>query len=110
MGHGRRDPEACAVGETIDGWTVEAYEPDRRLRLSADMKLPGGGWLEFEVTPLAGGQRSLIRQTATFEPAGVLGRVYWYAILPIHSVIFRGMLERIARRAVADAHTAPATT
>lgn len=110
MGHGRRDPEACAVGETIDGWTVEAYEPDRRLRLKADMKLPGGGWLEFEVTPLAEGQRSLIRQTATFEPAGVLGRVYWYAILPIHSVIFRGMLERIARRAVADAHTAPATT
>jgi uncharacterized protein YndB with AHSA1/START domain len=109
MGHGRRDPDACAVGETIDGWTVEAYEPDRRLRLSADMKLPGRGWLEFEVTPLDGGERSMIRQTATFDPRGVLGRVYWYAILPIHSVIFHGMLARIARRAVEGAHRDAAT-
>ena len=97
MGRGRSDPDACGVGETIDGWTVEAYEPDRRLRLSADIKLPGRGWLEFEVTPLDGGQRSLIRQTATFDPRGVLGRLYWYAILPIHRVMFHGMLERIAQ-------------
>ena len=74
----------CAVGDVIDGWTVEAYEPDRRLRLSADMKLPGRGWLEFEVTPLDGGRRSTIRQTATFDPRGLLGRAYWYAILPLH--------------------------
>lgn len=100
MGRGRRDPEACVVGDTIDGWTVEAYEPDRRLRLSADLKLPGRGWLEFEVTPLEGGQRSLIRQTATFDPRGVLGRAYWYAVLPLHRLMFRGMLERIARRAL----------
>jgi uncharacterized protein YbjT (DUF2867 family) len=99
---GRRDPEACAVGEAIDWWTVEAYEPDRRLRLSADMKLPGRGWLEFEVTPVDGGRRSMVRQTATFDPRGVLGRVYWYALLPIHGVIFRGMLRRIASMAVMD--------
>jgi hypothetical protein len=102
MGRGRRDPDVCAVGEAIDGWTVEAYEPDRRLRLSADLKLPGRGWLEFEVTPLDDGRRSRIRQSATFDPRGLLGRVYWYAISPIHSLMFRGMLERIARRA-ADA-------
>jgi len=99
MQRGRRDPDACAVGDAIDGWTVEAYEPDRRLRLSADMKLPGRGWLEFEVTPIDDGRRSIIRQTATFDPRGVLGRVYWYAILPIHGLMFRGMLERIAARA-----------
>jgi uncharacterized protein YbjT (DUF2867 family) len=100
MRRGRRDPDACAVGEAIDGWTVEAYEPDRRLRLSADLKLPGRGWLEFEVTPLDGDRRSRIRQSATFEPRGLLGRVYWYASWPIHKLMFRGMLERIARQAV----------
>jgi hypothetical protein len=100
MRRGRRDANACAVGDTIDGWTVEAFEPDRRLRLSADFRLPGRGWLEFEVTPLDGGKRSAIRQTATFDPRGVLGRAYWYSVLPLHHLIFRGMLEQIARRAV----------
>jgi uncharacterized protein YbjT (DUF2867 family) len=97
MRRGRRDPDSCAVGEAIDAWTVDSYEPDRRLRLSADMKLPGRGWLEFEVTPLAGG-RSLIRQTATFDPRGVLGHAYWYAVYPFHAVMFRGLLRRIAQR------------
>ena len=82
MGRGRRDPDVCAVGDVIDGWTVEAYEPDRRLRLSSDWKLPGRAWLEFEVTPLDGGRRSVIRQTATFDPRGLLGRAYWYALVP----------------------------
>ncbi len=99
MSRGRRDPDDCTVGDAIDGWTVEAYERDRRLRLSADFKLPGRGWLEFEVTPLDGGRRSTIRQTATFDARGVLGRLYWYALLPIHRLMFRGMLDRIARRA-----------
>ena len=99
MRRGRRDAEACKVGDAIDGWTVEAYEPDRRLRLSADLKLPGRGWLEFEVTPLDSGRRSSIRQTATFDPRGLLGRAYWYAILPIHDLMFGGMLAQIARRA-----------
>jgi apolipoprotein D and lipocalin family protein len=63
------------------------------------MKLPGRGWLEFEVTPLDGGQRSRITQTATFDPRGVLGRAYWNAVLPLHAVIFRGMLGSLARRA-----------
>lgn len=98
MTRGRRDPDACAVGDTIDGWTVEAFEPDRRLRLSADLKLPGQGWLDFEVTPLDAG-RSMIRQTATFDARGLTGRAYWYAILPVHNLIFGGLLERIARHA-----------
>lgn len=99
MSRGRRDADACAVGDTIDGWTVEAFEADRRLRLSADLKLPGHGWLDFEVTPLEEGQRSMIRQTATFDPRGWTGRAYWYAILPVHNLIFGGLLDRIARRA-----------
>jgi hypothetical protein len=67
--------------------------------LSADLKLPGRGWLEFEVMPLDGGTRSRIRQTATFDPRGLLGRAYWYGILPMHGLMFRGMLSAIARRA-----------
>src|SRR5688572_15520032 len=78
----RRDPDACAVGDIIDGWRVEAYEPDRLLRLAAGLKLPGRGWLEFSVAPLDDGARSVIRQTAIFDPRGVTGRLYWYAVLP----------------------------
>ncbi len=94
---GRRDPDLCERGDTIDCWTVERLEPDRLLRLSADMKMPGRGWLEFEVTPVDGGRRSTIRQTASFDPRGLLGRAYWLALLPFHAVIFRGMLRRIVR-------------
>ena len=98
MQRGRRDPDVCEVGDVIDAWTVDSYEPDRRLRLSADLKLPGRGWLEFEVTPLDGG-RSLIRQTATFDPRGLMGYAYWYAVYPIHALMFRGLLRGIAQRA-----------
>lgn len=98
MSRGRRDGERCDVGDTIDGWTVEAFENDRRLRLAADWKLPGRGWLEFIVMPLGDG-RSLIRQVATFDPRGIAGRVYWFAVLPLHALIFRGLLRGIRSRA-----------
>jgi uncharacterized protein YbjT (DUF2867 family) len=94
---GRPDPGTLRVGDTVDWWRVEACEPDRLLRLRAEMRLPGRAWLEFEVTPCAAG--SEIRQTAIFEPAGLLGRLYWYAVLPLHSAVFRGMLAGIARAA-----------
>ena len=95
----RRNQTGCVVGDIIDGWRVEAYQADRLLRLSAGMKLPGRGWLEFQVDPLDGGRRALIRQTATFDPRGVAGRLYWYAIWPLHAVVFRGLIRRIARSA-----------
>ena len=98
----RRDPDQCTVGDVIDGWTVDIYEPDGRMRLLAGLKLPGRGWLEFEVTPLDGGRRSQIRQTARFDPKGLLGRAYWYAVLPFHAIIFRGLLRRIAQLAGHD--------
>jgi len=101
MGRGRRDRENCELTDFIDGWTVDAYEPDRRLRLKADLKLPGAGWLEFLVSPLDDGRRTLLRQTATFDPRGLLGRAYWYALLPIHEWMFSGLLREIARRAAA---------
>jgi hypothetical protein len=94
---GRRDPEQLAPGDTLDFWQVERYEPNRLLRLRAQMRLPGRAWLEFEATPERGGTR--IRQTARFEPAGLAGRLYWYSLLPIHVAIFRRMLRSIAARA-----------
>src|SRR6185369_13756741 len=98
MRRGRRDPNAPAVGDTLDFWRVEAYEPGRRLRLAAEMRLPGRAWLEFEVEPAASGG-AVVHQTAVFEPVGLFGLVYWYVLLPSHAVIFGGMLRSIARRA-----------
>jgi uncharacterized protein YbjT (DUF2867 family) len=96
---GRGDGEHPRVGDALDFWRVEAYEPDRRLRLAAEMRLPGRAWLEFEVADDGAGG-SLIRQTALFDPKGLFGLAYWYAVYPLHVIMFRGMLDRIARRAL----------
>jgi uncharacterized protein YbjT (DUF2867 family) len=97
---GRRDPRRLAVGDALDWWRVEAVEPGRRLRLAAEMKLPGRAWLEFEVEPDAEGAR--IRQTASFDPLGLAGLAYWYVVWPVHQAIFAGMLRRLARQAETD--------
>lgn len=94
---GRRDPEQLRSGDVLDWWRVEAIEPDRRLRLVAEMKLPGRAWLEFGVETRAEGVQ--IRQTATFHPAGLAGLAYWFGIYPLHALVFRGMLRGIARAA-----------
>lgn len=94
MRRARRDPDDLRVGDTVDCWRVEAFEPHRRLRLAAEMKLPGRAWLEFEVTGDASG--STIRQTATFDALGLLGRAYWYSVYPLHQFVFGGMLRNIA--------------
>lgn len=91
---GRRDPESLRVGDTVDCWRVEALEPNRLLRLAAEMKVPGRAWLEFEVTE--GDGKSTIRQTAIFDPVGLLGRAYWYVVYPLHQYVFAGMLRGIA--------------
>jgi len=94
---GRRDPETLQVGDALDFWRVELYEPPHRLRLQAEMKLPGRAWLEFEVSPCAEG--STIRQTAIFDPLGLAGLMYWYGIYPLHQFVFAGMLRNLARAA-----------
>ena len=94
---GRRDPETPHVGDAVDFWRVERYEPDRLLRLRAEMKLPGRAWLEFEVEPQGPG--AVIRQTAIFDPAGLSGLVYWYLLFPVHGPVFGGMLRGIAAHA-----------
>ena len=94
---GRRHPERLAVGETVDFWRVEAMEPDRLLRLFAEMNLPGRAWLQFEIEPDESG--STVRQTAIFDPVGVLGLLYWYSVYPLHQFIFAGMLREITKAA-----------
>jgi uncharacterized protein YbjT (DUF2867 family) len=100
---GRPDPEQLRVGDTVDWWRVEAYEPDHLLRLRAEMKVPGRAWLEFEVKP--GTDGAIVTQTAIFDPSGLLGLLYWYGIYPLHAAVFRGMLAGIAR--AAQRSTAP---
>jgi uncharacterized protein YbjT (DUF2867 family) len=97
---GRRDPVRLAVGDTLDFWRVEAFEQDRLLRLSAEMKTPGRIWLQFEVNGDEAG--TTLRQTAIFDPHGLAGLAYWYALYPIHYLIFDGMLHRIAQVAIAS--------
>jgi hypothetical protein len=97
MRRGRRDPEWLRIGDTVDWWRVEAFTPDRQLRLVAEMRLPGRAWLAFEVEGDAAG--STIRQTAIFEPVGLLGLMYWYALYPAHRLVFAGMLRGIVRAA-----------
>ena len=99
MRRSRRDPERLQVGDVVDCWRVETIEPGRRLRLVAEMKLPGRAWLEFEVQPDGTGSR--LWQTAIFDPLGVLGLAYWYGIWPLHQLVFAGMLRGLARAAEA---------
>ena len=90
---GRPARDTLRVGDTVDFWRVEKFEPDHLLRLVAEMKLPGRAWLEFEVT--GDDSTATIRQTAIFDPVGLWGRLYWYALYPLHQLIFGGMLHRI---------------
>lgn len=107
MRRGRRDADDLRVGDALDFWRVEAVEPDRLLRLRAEMKVPGRAWLQFEVTPEPDGRSKLV-QTAYFAPRGLWGLLYWYILYPIHGLIFGQMPGRIAE--VAEALKPVATT
>jgi uncharacterized protein YbjT (DUF2867 family) len=95
---GRRHPDAVHPGESLDFWRVEAMEPDRLIRLRAEMRVPGKAWLEFRSDPQPDG-RTRLTQTAYFAPHGLLGFLYWYGLYPIHAFIFRGMIRKVADRA-----------
>ncbi|MEQ8766751.1 MAG: SDR family oxidoreductase [Planctomycetota bacterium] len=97
---GRRNPETVSYGEALDFWRVTGIEAPRHLELRAEMKLPGIATLTFEIEERGNGQ-SLLIQTARFQPKGLLGLAYWYAVLPLHGFVFRGMLEGIRKSAEA---------
>ena len=88
---GRKSSTELLPGDALDFWRVIfADRNEKRLLLYAEMKLPGEAWLEFRI------ENEMLIQTATFRPLGLWGRLYWYSVLPLHAVIFRGMINRIA--------------
>jgi uncharacterized protein YbjT (DUF2867 family) len=107
---GRRSPTDLRVGDTVDFWRVEALDENRRLRLRAEMKMPGRAWLQYDVFPVNDeGTRSRIVQTNFFEPKGLYGTLYWYALYLPHRFIFSDLIDALARRAEA-ADPLPAET
>jgi len=96
---GRRDPENVSYGEALDFWRVTGIERDARLTLRAEMKLPGEAELEFRLEPGPDGSTTRLHQIARFLPKGLFGLVYWYAVLPFHGFVFKGMLGGIRRDA-----------
>ena len=99
---GRRHPIELLAGEVLDFWRVEQVEPGRRLVLRAEMKVPGKAWLSWEARPVEGGCELV--QTALFEPRGLWGAIYWYAMYPAHQFIFSDMCDALARDALKLAH------
>lgn len=89
---GRRHPSDLAPGDALDFWRVLLADPtQQRLLLYAEMRLPGEAWLEFRI------QQGVLHQQATFRPRGLWGRAYWYAVLPFHGFLFRGMLHQLTK-------------
>lgn len=89
---GRTSESELNTGDALDFWRVlYANKEEGRLLLFAEMKLPGEAWLEFRIV------HNQLIQTATFRPLGLLGRLYWYAVLPFHGFIFKGMIENIIK-------------
>ena len=92
MRRGRKSDTEIVAGDALDFWRVLlADKNEKRLLLYAEMKLPGEAWLEFKID-----NDKILTQTATFRPLGLLGRLYWYAVLPFHGLIFKGMINKIA--------------
>jgi len=93
---GRTNKTEIHTGDTLDFWRVLAADKEnKRLLLYAEMKLPGEAWLEFKIVEKNG--KNFLQQTATFRPKGLLGRMYWYSVLPLHFFVFDGMAENLVR-------------
>jgi uncharacterized protein YbjT (DUF2867 family) len=92
LGRGRKNQTDLSPGDALDFWRVLIVDKEsKRLLLFAEMKLPGEAWLEFRID-----NENVLHQIATFRPLGIWGRLYWFAMLPFHLFIFRGMIRNIA--------------
>lgn len=97
MRRGRRNQSTLMVGDALDFWRVLAITPQEHLKLFAEMRLPGRAWLDFRITIENG--KTVLYQTAIFDPKGLMGLLYWYCLLPLHNIIFSGLVNAIIRRA-----------
>jgi hypothetical protein len=112
---GRRHPERVGYGEVLDFWRVTDIEPGQHLQLRAEMRVPGEAMLDFRIESVdaraadASDAAATCRlvQEARFQPRGLFGLLYWYAVLPLHSVVFNGLLSGIAEMAEARASAKP---
>ncbi|PQV50312.1 uncharacterized protein YbjT (DUF2867 family) [Jejuia pallidilutea] len=99
---GRTSPTQLDAGDALDFWRVIfADKKQQKLLLYAEMRLPGEAWLEFKI------EDKKLKQTATFRPRGLWGRLYWYAVLPFHGFIFTGMINKLVN--VEPQKTTPTT-
>ncbi len=96
-GRGRRSQTTLKVSDVIDWWRIEDLQPDMRLLLRAEMKLPGKAWLEFDIEPVDGKNRLSI--VAHYYTESLAGRIYWYVFVPFHHVIFNDLIRQIEKRA-----------
>lgn len=88
---GRTNPYNLNSGDSLDFWRVIfADKSKKKLLLYAEMRLPGEAWLEFKI------EDKILKQTATFRPRGIAGRIYWFLVLPFHGFIFNGMIKKLA--------------
>ena len=106
MSRGRSRQFGMRVGDEIDFWRVERVEAGRTVLLHAEMKLPGEAWLKFGLRPDVSG-RTVLRCCAWFQPRGLFGEIYWYALYPIHLLIFRKLTSSVRRRAESSDIAAP---
>ncbi len=97
MSRQRRDPDSLQVGDIVDFWRVDSLKSPWFLRFSAEMKLPGQAWLQFQFNDVPEG--TLLRSEALFKPQGLWGELYWWAMYPLHIILFTGMLRAIASQA-----------
>ena len=103
---GRRHPDEIHTGEALDFWRVETVEKNTRMRLRAEMKVPGKAWLQFDSTPAPEDKKKTVfTVTAYYEPHGFFGFLYWYAMWPFHKFIFDGLTRRLASRARVLGHS-----
>jgi uncharacterized protein YbjT (DUF2867 family) len=111
---GRRDLDAAHLGDVIDLWRVDRLEPGRHMRLRAEMSVPGAAWMSFEARPQPN-NKTLLVQSNLFAPRGLWGALSWILLIPIHRVVFGGLLRALALRAeaakkAADGTRRPTTT
>jgi hypothetical protein len=104
---GRRDPHTLRYGDALDFWRVVGLVQDRSLSLRAEMRVPGEALLDFRIEAI-GDRQCTLRQTAIFEPRGLFGLIYWCGVLPLHGLVFRGMLAGIEKDALEIASIADA--
>lgn len=105
---GRRDPERLACGDAVDFWRVSCVEEDRLVRLRAEMRLPGISTLEFKIVPDPESEdRCTLHQISRFKPRGLLGLAYWYAVAPLHHIVFGRMISGIRDAAAREFRSVP---